>query len=67
MTKNRQMAMDLTSLIIKLNDEESEELIDDIQDATRELSFLDAGRGIEILVAILSEGKYTNTNIGEWK
>lgn len=57
MTQSRQMVIDLMSLIIKLNDEESQStLVDELQDAVRELSFLDAGRGMEILSVILSGG-----------
>lgn len=57
MTQNRQMVIDLVKLIIQLNDEESESpLVDELQNAVQLMSFLDAGRGMEILSVILSGG-----------
>jgi hypothetical protein len=57
--ENEKLTYGLMSLIVKLDDSEDENLIADIQEAVHELSFLNAERGIEILVAILSKNKYT--------
>lgn len=57
MIQNKDLITNLKILIIALTDEESESpLVDELQDAVRILSFLDAGRGMEILSVILSGG-----------
>ena len=57
--ENVKLAQGLMSLIVKLDDEYDDNLIADIQKAIRELSFINADRGVEILVAILLKYKYT--------
>ena len=57
--ENVKLAQGLMSLIVKLDDEYDDNLIADIQKAIGELSFINADRGVEILVAILLKYKYT--------
>jgi len=57
--ENVKLTQGLMSLIVKLDDEYDDNLIADIQKAIRELSFINADRGVEILVAILLKYKYT--------
>ena len=65
--QHKELVYGLEKLIVRLDTHEEEELIDELQEAEQYLSLVNAERGIEILVAILSRGRYTNTNIGETK
>ena len=57
MIQNKDLITNLKILVIALTDEGSESpLVDELQDAVSILSFLDAGRGMEILSVILSGG-----------
>jgi hypothetical protein len=65
--KHEELVYGLQKLIITLELYEEEALIEDLQQMERYMSLVNCERGIEILVAILSRGRYTNTNIGETK
>ena len=73
--ENRRLVFGLLELLNKLEMSEAnplmdygdESLIADLEDATRHMTDIGYDRGIEILVAMLSKGKYEVTYKGETK